>query len=236
MNRKKILLGLGLVFSTLTGCVTLTSNKSNDYVLASCVQCVADFQATPTTRLLNLKINSDDPTIKLGYTLTSKEYSKVGFTYLPSGNFDGIVRIPKDTTIYVTGVTDSDFNKIIGSKLVKQNENSAVIDLKTVPLLDELKVDYKALNKAQRKEVVKIISAFDIALNSPNMLFSSKLAEAKGDFNSFLIDMPDSFQNTELYNALRSLKFTMELLDISVDSTNVRRASNKIKLLKNATS
>ena len=164
--------------------------------------------------------------------------AKVSFgnIYLTKGDFDGVVRIPKDTTIQVTGIINSDFYKIKGYKLVKPNENNIVVNLEKVSLADELNNQYIKLSKIQKKELVEVVSSFDIALNSPKMLFSSKLAEANGKLNSFFIDMPENFKETPLYSELNSMQSAMKFIDrdlnSSVMSLAVNRASNKIKLLK----
>ena len=233
---KKIIFAGVLIGSLLTGCSTAPSKTTGKYALNSCPTCVADFQATPETRLLNLKITSNYPDLDLAYYATHGDYLSFGNIYLTKGDFDGVVRIPKDTTILVTGVINSDFDTVKGSKLVKPNENNIVVNLKKVSRTDELNDQYKKLSKKQKKELIDVVSSFDITLNSPRMLFSSKLAEANGKLNSFLIDMPENFKETPIYSELHSVQFSMKLIDIDVNSSSispaVNRASNKIKLLK----
>lgn len=233
---KKIIFAGVLIGSLLTGCATAPSKTTGKYALNSCPTCVAEFQATPETRLLNLKITSDYPNLDLAYSATHGDYLSFGNIYLTKGDFDGVVRIPKDTTILVKGIINSDFYKIKGSKLVKPNENNIVVNLEKVSIADELNNQYIKLSKIQKKELVEVVSSFDIALNSPKMLFSSKLAEANGKLNSFLIDMPENFKETPIYSELHSVQFSMNLIDIDVNSSSishvVNSASNKIKLLK----
>ena len=233
---KKIIFAGVLIGSLLTGCATAPSKTTGKYALNSCPTCVAEFQATPETRLLNLKITSDYPNLDLAYSATHGDYLSFGNIYLTKGDFDGVVRIPKDTTILVKGIINSDFYKIKGSKLVKPNENNIVVNLEKVSLADELNNQYIKLSKIQKKELVEVVSSFDIALNSPRMLFSSKLAEANGKLNSFFIDMPENFKETPIYSELHSVQFSMKLIDIDVNSSSishvVNSASNKIKLLK----
>lgn len=233
---KKIIFAGVLIGSLLTGCATAPSKTTGKYALNSCPTCVAEFQATPETRLLNLKITSDYPNLDLAYSATHGDYLSFGNIYLTKGDFDGVVRIPKDTTILVKGIINSDFYKIKGSKLVKPNENNIVVNLEKVSIADELNNQYIKLSKIQKKELVEVVSSFDIALNSPKMLFSSKLAEANGKLNSFLIDMPENFKETPIYSELHSVQFSMKLIDIDVNSSSishvVNSASNKIKLLK----
>ena len=233
---KKIIFAGVLIGSLLTGCSTAPSKTTGKYALNSCPTCVADFQATPETRLLNLKITSDYPDLDLAYSATHGDYLSFGNIYLTKGDFDGVVRIPKDTTILVTGVINSDFDTVKGSKLVKPNENNIVVNLKKVSRTDELNDQYKKLSKKQKKELIDVVSSFDITLNSPRMLFSSKLAEANGKLNSFLIDMPENFKKTPIYSELDSVQFYMKLIDRDVNSSSishvVKSASNKIKLLK----
>ena len=233
---KKIIFAGVLIGSLLTGCATAPSKTTGKYALNSCPTCVAEFQATPETRLLNLKITSDYPNLDLAYSATHGDYLSFGNIYLTKGDFDGVVRIPKDTTILVKGIINSDFYKIKGYKLVKPNENNIVVNLEKVSLADELNNQYIKLSKIQKKELVEVVSSFDIALNSPKMLFSSKLAEANGKLNSFLIDMPENFKETPIYSELHSVQFSMKLIDIDVNSSSishvVNSASNKIKLLK----
>ena len=233
---KKIIFAGVLIGSLLTGCATAPSKTTGKYALNSCPTCVADFQATPETRLLNLKITSDYPDLDLAYSALNGDFQGFGNIYLTKGSFDGVVRIPKDTTIQVTGIINSDFYKIKGYKLVKPNENNIVVNLEKVSLADELNNQYIKLSKIQKKELVEVVSSFDIALNSPRMLFSSKLAEANGKLNSFFIDMPENFKETPIYSELHSVQFSMKLIDIDVNSSSishvVNRASNKIRLLK----
>ncbi|MDY6458122.1 hypothetical protein [Acinetobacter faecalis] len=233
---KKIIFAGALISFLLTGCATAPSKTTGKYALNSCPTCVADFQATPETRLLNLKITSDYPYLDLAYSATHGDYLRFGNIYLTKGSFDGVVRIPKDTTILVTGVINSDFDTVKGSKLVKPNENNIVVNLKKVSRTDELNDQYKKLSKKQKKELIDVVSSFDITLNSPRMLFSSKLAEANGKLNSFLIDMPENFKKTPIYSELDSVQFYMKLIDRDVNSSSishvVNSASNKIKLLK----
>lgn len=233
---KKIIFAGVLIGSLLTGCATAPSKTTGKYALNSCPTCVAEFQATPETRLLNLKITSDYPNLDLAYSATHGDYLSFGNIYLTKGDFDGVVRIPKDMTILVKGIINSDFYKIKGSKLVKPNENNIVVNLEKVSIADELNNQYIKLSKIQKKELVEVVSSFDIALNSPKMLFSSKLAEANGKLNSFLIDMPENFKETPIYSELHSVQFSMNLIDIDVNSSSishvVNSASNKIKLLK----
>ena len=233
---KKIIFAGVLIGSLLTGCATAPSKTTGKYALNSCPTCVADFQATPETRLLNLKITSDYPDLDLAYSALNGDFKGFGNIYLTKGDFDGVVRIPKDTTIQVTGIINSDFYKIKGYKLVKPNENNIVVNLEKVSLADELNNQYIKLSKIQKKELVEVVSSFDIALNSPRMLFSSKLAEANGKLNSFLIDMPENFKETPIYSELYSVQTSMKIIDIDVNSSSishaVNSASNKIKLLK----
>ena len=233
---KKIIFAGVLIGSLLTGCATAPSKTTGKYALNSCPTCVADFQATPETRLLNLKITSDYPDLDLAYSALNGDFQGFGNIYLTKGSFDGVVRIPKDTTIQVTGIINSDFYKIKGYKLVKPNENNIVVNLEKVSLADELNNQYIKLSKIQKKELVEVVSSFDIALNSPRMLFSSKLAEANGKLNSFLIDMPENFKETPIYSELYSVQTSMKIIDIDVNSSSishvVNRASNKIRLLK----
>ena len=233
---KKIIFAGVLIGSLLTGCATAPSKTTGKYALNSCPTCVADFQATPETRLLNLKITSDYPDLDLAYSALNGDFKGFGNIYLTTGSFDGVVRIPKDTTILVKGIINSDFYKIKGSKLVKPNENNIVVNLEKVSIADELNNQYIKLSKIQKKELVEVVSSFDIALNSPKMLFSSKLAEANGKLNSFFIDMPENFKETPIYSELHSVQFSMNLIDIDVNSSSishaVNSASNKIKLLK----
>ena len=233
---KKIIFAGVLIGSLLTGCSTAPSKTTGKYALNSCPTCVADFQATPETRLLNLKITSDYPDLDLAYSATHGDYLSFGNIYLTKGDFDGVVRIPKDTTILVTGVINSDFDTVKGSKLVKPNENNIVVNLKKVSRTDELNDQYKKLSKKQKKELIDVVSSFDITLNSPRMLFSSKLAEANGKLNSFLIDMPENFKETPIYSELYSVQTSMKIIDIDVNSSSIshvdNRASNKIRLLK----
>ena len=233
---KKIIFAGVLIGSLLTGCSTAPSKTTGKYALNSCPTCVADFQATPETRLLNLKITSDYPDLDLAYSALNGDFQGFGNIYLTKGSFDGVVRIPKDTTIQVTGIINSDFYKIKGYKLVKPNENNIVVNLEKVSLADELNNQYIKLSKIQKKELVEVVSSFDIALNSPRMLFSSKLAEANGKLNSFLIDMPENFKETPIYSELYSVQTSMKIIDIDVNSSSishvVNRASNKIRLLK----
>ena len=130
----------------------------------------------------------------------------------------------------------ADFYKIKGYKLVKPNENNIVVNLEKVSLADELNNQYIKLSKIQKKELVEVVSSFDIALNSPRMLFSSKLAEANGKLNSFFIDMPENFKETPLYSELNLMQSAMKFIDRDVNSSSishaVNSASNKIKLLK----
>ena len=233
---KKIIFAGVLIGSLLTGCATAPSKTTGKYALNSCPTCVAEFQATPETRLLNLKITSDYPDLDLAYSATHGDYLSFGNIYLTKGDFDGVVRIPKDTTIQVTGIINSDFYKIKGYKLVKPNENNIVVNLEKVSLADELNNQYIKLSKIQKKELVEVVSSFDIALNSPKMLFSSKLAEANGKLNSFFIDMPENFKETPLYSELNLMQSAMKFIDRDVNSSSishaVNSASNKIKLLK----
>ena len=233
---KKIIFAGVLIGSLLTGCSTAPSKTTGKYALNSCPTCVADFQATPETRLLNLKITSNYPDLDLAYYATHGDYLSFGNIYLTKGDFDGVVRIPKDTTILVTGVINSDFDTVKGSKLVKPNENNIVVNLKKVSRTDELNDQYKKLSKKQKKELIDVVSSFDITLNSPRMLFSSKLAEANGKLNSFFIDMPENFKETPIYSELHSVQSSMKIIDIDVNSSSishvVNRASNKIRLLK----
>ena len=233
---KKIIFAGVLIGSLLTGCSTAPSKTRGVFALNFCPTCVADFQATPETRLLNLKITSDYPDLDLAYSATHGDYLSFGNIYLTKGDFDGVVRIPKDTTILVTGVINSDFDTVKGSKLVKPNENNIVVNLKKVSRTDELNDQYKKLSKKQKKELIDVVSSFDITLNSPRMLFSSKLAEANGKLNSFLIDMPENFKETPIYSELYSVQTSMKIIDIDVNSSSishvVNRASNKIRLLK----
>ena len=233
---KKIIFAGVLIGSLLTGCSTAPSKTRGVFALNFCPTCVADFQATPETRLLNLKITSDYPDLDLAYSALNGDFKGFGNIYLTKGSFDGVVRIPKDTTIQVTGIINSDFYKIKGYKLVKPNENNIVVNLEKVSLADELNNQYIKLSKIQKKELVEVVSSFDIALNSPRMLFSSKLAEANGKLNSFLIDMPENFKETPIYSELYSVQTSMKIIDIDVNSSSishvVNRASNKIRLLK----
>ena len=233
---KKIIFAGVLIGSLLTGCSTAPSKTRGVFALNFCPTCVADFQATPETRLLNLKITSDYPDLDLAYSALNGDFQGFGNIYLTKGSFDGVVRIPKDTTIQVTGIINSDFYKIKGYKLVKPNENNIVVNLEKVSLADELNNQYIKLSKIQKKELVEVVSSFDIALNSPKMLFSSKLAEANGKLNSFFIDMPENFKETPLYSELNLMQSAMKFIDRDVNSSSishaVNSASNKIKLLK----
>lgn len=233
---KKIIFAGVLIGSLLTGCSTAPSKTRGVFALNFCPTCVADFQATPETRLLNLKITSDYPDLDLAYSALNGDFKGFGNIYLTKGSFDGVVRIPKDTTIQVTGIINSDFYKIKGYKLVKPNENNIVVNLEKVSLADELNNQYIKLSKIQKKELVEVVSSFDIALNSPKMLFSSKLAEANGKLNSFFIDMPENFKETPLYSELNLMQSAMKFIDRDVNSSSishaVNSASNKIKLLK----
>ena len=168
---KKIIFAAVLIGSLLTGCSTAPSKTRGVFALNFCPTCIADFQATPETRLLNLKITSDYPDLDLAYSATHGDYLSFGNIYLTKGDFDGVVRIPKDTTILVKGIINSDFYKIKGSKLVKPNENNIVVNLERVSIADELNNQYIKLSKIQKKELVEVVSSFDIALNSPRMLF-----------------------------------------------------------------
>ena len=157
---KKIIFAGVLIGSLLTGCATAPSKTTGKYALNSCPTCVADFQATPETRLLNLKITSDYPDLDLAYSALNGDFQGFGNIYLTKGSFDGVVRIPKDTTIQVTGIINSDFYKIKGYKLVKPNENNIVVNLEKVSLADELNNQYIKLSKIQKKELIKLEKVF----------------------------------------------------------------------------
>jgi hypothetical protein len=237
MKFKNFLLGFSVIPLLLTGCATYNPKNTGQYALNSCPECVSKLVAVQYTRLLNLKVTTDDPNLEIAYQALNGDYQKFGNIYLTKGSFDGVVRIPENTTILVTGKNDSDFHTVTGIEVIKPSETSATVNLKVVPLVDKLKDEYKTLSKTEKKELIEVVSYFDVAMNSPRMLFSSKVSEAEREFNTFLVDMPDSFKSTSLYSELNFLKMTMQLIDASPSSGSsigVNRALNKISLLKSA--
>ncbi|MDY6537617.1 hypothetical protein SKM62_11960 [Acinetobacter faecalis] len=235
MKKLILITSLSIASSFLLGCVGLGESKyTGQYALNSCSSCVAQFKTLPDTRLLNLKVTSNDPELNIAYEAMSGPFRKLGKIQLTKGNFDGVIRIPDNTGILVTADYDPDISTLTGTEVIGIDENSAVVKLTISKIEDQLKSEFNQLTNKQKKELVNVIGSFDVALNSPKMLYSSKLAEAEKEANSFLIDMPAKYKNTKIYSELSSLRIYMKLIDISPNGEMVWKASNKLRLLKKA--
>jgi hypothetical protein len=217
--RKKILITLGLTSVALMACVsTPVQNPQPEpkavFALKSCPSCVADLKASPGTRLLDLKVNSNDPNLEIKYSFKGDQTKnlKSHNVVLGTGSFDGIVQIPENTEIVIGANYDYNKYTLKGYRKVTPQEQKVVVNLNTVLTLDLLTQEFNKLSKDQKKKLIEVVGLYDIALNSPRMLFSSKLSEAEKEANSFYIDMPKNFKETELSNKLEFLMWQMDFI------------------------
>lgn len=188
--------------------------------LKSCPSCIAELKAEPGTRLINLKVETNDPSLDVVYVIqpmNSENLDKK--VYISKGSFDGVVQIPDGVDVLITGANyDLNTYSLKGGTNVASNKNSASVNLKTVLISEILSGEFDKLTRNQKKSFMQVASLYNVAINSPKMLFSSKLAEAESAANEFYIDMPKDFKKTQLHRSLDSVRFYMKLIDMQSDS------------------
>jgi hypothetical protein len=200
---------------------TLTPKKNNAVTaLKSCPSCITELKAAPGTRLINLKVETNNPSLDIVYVLQPINAENIRNKFhISKGSFDGVVQIPDGVDVLITGANyDLNTYKQIGDTTVASNKNSATVNLKTVLISEILSGEFDKLTRNQKKSFMQVASLYNVAINSPKMLFSSKLAEAESAANEFYIDMPKDFKKTQLHRSLDSVRFYMKLIDIQSDS------------------
>jgi len=243
---------IGFISCFLAACVAPpTQTKSRTPVkkyavtaLKTCPSCIAELKAEPGTRLINLKVETNNPSLDIVYVLLPMNTENLrNSVYISKGSFDGVVQIPEGVDVYITGENyDLNTYKLKGGTSIASNKNSAIVNLKTVLTSEILGDEFNKLTRDQKKSFMQVASLYNVAINSPKMLFSSKLAEAENAANALYIDMPKDFKKTQLHSSLDSVRFYMRMIDmqssyssngvIGVDSVK-KELSNIDRAIKN---
>jgi hypothetical protein len=79
-----------------------------------------------------------------------------------------------------------------------------------------------------RKRIVKIVSAYEIALNTPKFLFSQKASEAHALVNDFLVDFPLE-KNNLLRLHFMLMKVSFDITPTLNDASEAYKALNELK-------
>ena len=213
---------LGFISSFLAACMgpqtqTQTSTKNEAIVaLKSCSNCVAELKDVPGTRLLDLIVTSNDPDLEIKYWLENPGQRSIPIA-LAKGSFDGVIQLQENQKIFVSAMEDAEYS-IKGGKNILPNETSAKVYLKKVNTLELLTKDFNTLTKDQKRQFIEVVGLYDIALNSPKMLFASKVAEADKEMNNFYLDVPKSFKDTDLHKKLDFLKSQMNFINKQINT------------------
>lgn len=204
---------MGFISCFLVACVAPQTQTSLYAPTApkSCPSCIAELKAEPGTRLINLKVEINDPSFEIVYMLVPIKDSKK--VYISKGSFDGVVQIPDGVDVLITANYDSNTYSLEGGTVIPSNENSAIVNLKITLTSEILTDEFNKLTRDQKKALMQVISLYKVAISSPKMLFSSKLAEAENAANDLYIDMPKEFKETEIHSSLRSIRSYMRLIN-----------------------
>lgn len=212
---------LFLASSLLTACVIPPSQslspRQNLAVTAprNCPNCIADLKAVPGTRLIDLKVETNNPSLPIVYIIEPLNTENFRNKFSVSrGSFNGVMQVPAGVDIYLTADYDHNTYTLIGGTTIPSNARSATINLKTILTSEILRDEFKKLTPNQKKNLMKVVNFYSVAINSPKMLFSSKLAEAEGEANNFYVNMPKGFKSTEMHSSLDSIRSNMRLIDI----------------------
>lgn len=149
---------------------------------------------------------------------------------LLNGKFNGVIDIPSDYEVVITVAKYNSIEEKLSGAIKIKDEPSAVINLKVTSLIPEFKNDFNKLTLNQKKHLLQVLSQYNIALNSPKMLFASKVAEAEGNLDLFYLDAQPTFKSTSLSKYLVDIKtgFATEFLR---DST--RDSIKKLNFIRN---
>ena len=224
MKYKSLKLGLlGFTSLILTACTVPQTQSPQTTLppvkkyavtaLSSCSTCISELKkGTPGTRLINIKVQTDIPSLDIIYTPIPKNFRDNKF-YIATGSFNGLIQAPENVDIYVTGEDKNGYREgyiLIGSTTISAKQSSAVINLRYKLESEVHKEEFNKLTVPQKKNFMQVLNLYRIAINSPKMLFSSKLSEAEGAANVFSLDMPKGFQETNLYNDLSFMRSSLE--------------------------
>ena len=181
--------------------------------LNSCPSCISELKkGNPGTRLINLKVQTDIPSLDIVYTPIPKNFKDNKF-YIATESFNGLIQVPENVDIYVTGDGYREGYILVGSTTISAKQSSAVINLRYKLESEVHKEEFNKLTMAQKKNFMQVLNLYRVAINSPKMLFSSKLSEAEGAANLFSIDMPKGFQETDLYSDLKFMRTILESVE-----------------------
>lgn len=213
---------LGFTLLTLTACTVpqtqtqtqqttpLPVKKYAVTALSSCPSCISELKkGTPGTRLINLKVQTDISSLDIIYTSTPKNVRDNKF-YIATGSFNGLIQVPENVDIYVTGDGYREGYILVGGTTISAKQSSAVLNLRYKLESEVHKEEFNKLTVAQKKNFMQVLNLYRVAINSPKMLFSSKLSEAEGAANLFSLDMPKGFQETDLYGDLKFMRMCLE--------------------------
>jgi hypothetical protein len=180
--------------------------------LSTCPSCISQLRGTPGTRLIKLKVQTDTPSLDIVYTYIPKDFKNNKF-HIATGSFDGVIQIPENVDVYVTG---SDYRQgyiLVGGTTISSKQNSAVINLRYKHESEVHKEEFNKLTMVQKKNFMQVLNLYRVAINSPKMLFSSKLSEANGAADLFSMDMPKGFQETDLYNDFKFMRSSLDMAE-----------------------
>lgn len=93
---------------------------------------------------------------------------------------------------------------------------------------ERYKKEFKSLPIGVKKKIVKIINAYEIALNSPKFLFSQKVSEAKAQLNDFMLEYSDP-KKVPLASQLILLSFVFDSSAIVEDDIGASEALRDMK-------
>lgn len=187
-----------------------------------CPKCIAQMRPIKGTRLVNLKVTTNAPLKAINYSvdLTSKTIGTKHIA-LPKNGFDGIIRVPENLPVIIIANVENDATQELNarSKLIQPNESSVTVNFEVRDLISILKNDFKKLNRNQQKKLMEIITLYNVAINSPKMLFSARKAEADGALSLFYLDAPQSFKDSKLNFYIQGMKIGLDHLDASGEDT-----------------
>ncbi len=245
MNSEFKYLCIALISCVFAGCSippedhAIINSNANYYVgrnVASnnCPKCIAQMQEIKGTRLVELKVTTNAPLKGIDYVAilppSRTTYVSTKHIALPKNGFDGIIRVPENTPVLLTGhVLDDATQDLSGGTIIKPDQSSVVVNFEVHDLMPVLKNDFKKMSRNQQKKLMEIITLYDVAINSPKMLFSARKAEADGALSLFYLDAPQSFKDSRLSSYIQNIKMGLDYVDADGDPLNSMR---KITVLK----
>lgn len=218
---------LGLASTLLTACVVSPVSPSNQTRIAvkaerSCPSCIAELKPTPGNRLIDIKIESNSPDLRIFYRVNPDDINSYrNQTFITRGNFDGVIQVPENETLLILAESIDDDSYVTGATRISPDQKVASVKFKNLSSIEKMSSEFEKLTLKQKRDLMRVVSLYSVTINSPKMLFSSKLAEAEGAANDFYLQMPKSFKETMLRSKLNSIGSQMKFIDMQSDmSTN----------------